>query len=88
MRAEIEDWKNGWFGIELGIGAEELNRFIELLRMLEREPDQHFHIFSDYKGADEIGSIRISFLPTGVESDMHLTSRSYAPGDIIDKMDL
>ena len=85
MRVDIEDWKNGWLGIDIGIRQDEINRLIDLLRVLERKPDQHFHISSDYEGTGGIGNIRVSVLPTDVDSNMHLTSRAYAPGEVIDE---
>lgn len=88
MYVEMEDWKNGWFGINLFVAPAEINRLIDLLRMLERDPDQHFHISSDYKGSGGIGDIQIAVLPKEGESNMHLTSRVYAPGEIIDRDDL
>jgi hypothetical protein len=37
VNVEIEDWKNGWYGIRMAIDAEEISRLIELLS--ERSAD-------------------------------------------------
>jgi hypothetical protein len=59
MHSKLEDWKNGWFGVELGFSKEEIDRLIERLRMIQNDPDQHFHLSSDYKGDGGIGDILI-----------------------------
>lgn len=49
MRTKLNDWKNGWYGIELSLKKEEVDRVISLLQTIKEDPDQHFHISSDYK---------------------------------------
>jgi len=85
---ETEEWKNGWFGINLFVAPAEINRLIDLLRVLGQDPDQHFHISSDYKGSGGVGDIQTACLPKERESNMHLTSKVYAPGEIIARDDL
>ena len=48
MHIKSEDWKNGWSGISVGIDANEIDPFIDLLNMIKEDPDQHFHISGDY----------------------------------------
>jgi hypothetical protein len=88
VRVEIEDWKNGWFGIDIWVAPDEISQLISRLTMLERESDQHFHISSEYKGAGGVGDIQIAVLPKEGEHNMHLTSRVYAPGETIEKEDV
>ncbi len=59
MHAELEDWKNGWYGVELGLTADEIDTLIDRLRMLQAEPDQHFHLSSTYQGEGGLGDIMI-----------------------------
>ena len=83
MRAKIDDWKNGWFGIELEIRSDEIDRLISLLQLIKSAPDQHFHISSDYKGDGGLGDIEIAIQPENVVSNMTLLGRALAPGDVI-----
>ena len=59
MRAEIEDFKTGWYGITLGVNKKEIDRLIKLLTHIKNDTDQHFHISSDYEGNGGIGDIEI-----------------------------
>ena len=79
----ISKWKNGWFGIQIAIDSDEINRLIELLRMIQQDPNQHFHISSDWKGTGGVGNIEISLRWAEQEHNMHLTSRAYLPGERI-----
>jgi hypothetical protein len=83
MHTELEDWKNGWYGIQLGISGSEIDRVIELLKMLKEEPDQHFHFTSDYKGNGGIGDITV-YVQTQDEIDnMETMGKALAPGEEI-----
>jgi len=85
MHTKLEDWNNGWFGIELGIRPEEIDPMIESLRMLQRDHDQHFHISSDGKGRSGVGDIVVYVQPADEPSNMKPpSSRAFAPGDSID----
>jgi hypothetical protein len=50
MHTELEDWKNGWYGVQLGILAEEIDVLIDRLQILNPVPDQHLHLSSSYNG--------------------------------------
>lgn len=82
MHTKIEDWKNGWFGLELGIAAHEIDSLIAQLTMLKSDHDQHFHISSDYKGAGGVGDIMIYVQSADEVSNMGSpSSRAIAPGE-------
>jgi len=85
MKADIEDWKNGWFGIELGIAPDEIDRLCDLLQMLKKDQEQHFHISSDYKGTGGIGDITVFISIEKQQHNMMLFSRAMAPGEEIKK---
>lgn len=38
MKAELEDWKNGWHGVSLGLKQSELEQLIQLLQDLKKRP--------------------------------------------------
>jgi hypothetical protein len=83
MHVAIEDWKNGWSGISVGIDPDEIDHLIELLKMIKKDPDQHFHISRDYKGTGGVGDIEV-FIRSGNEKhNMSLSGRALAPGENI-----
>jgi hypothetical protein len=84
MHSKLNDWKNGWFGVELGLKKEEIDRVIALLQMLKEEPDQHFHLSSDYKESGGLGDIEIFVQPEEQTSNMESLGKALAPGREID----
>ena len=85
MHTKLEDWKNGWCGVELGILPEEIDSLIAQLIMLKKDSDQHFHISSDYKAAGGLGDIMIYVQSPKEASNMESpSSRALAPGEEID----
>ena len=85
MHTKLEDWKNGWFGVELGVCPDEIDSIIERLQMLKKDHDQHFHISSDYKGSGGIGDITVYVQPADRVSNMETaSSRALAPGEKIE----
>jgi hypothetical protein len=75
LHVELEDWKNGWSGVSIGIAKEEIETLIELLQMLKADPEQHFHISSDYKESGGIGGIEIYVKTPEQQNNMTLSSR-------------
>jgi hypothetical protein len=59
MRATIEDFKTGWFGITLGVKKSELDLLINRLQALKGDPTQHFHLSADFTGSGGVGDIEI-----------------------------
>jgi len=84
MHSKLEDWKNNWFGVQLGISKDEIDRIIDLLKMLKEEPDQHFHLSSDYKDTGGLGDITIYVQSPGEVSNMDTLGKARAPGEEID----
>jgi hypothetical protein len=85
MHARLEDWKNGWFGVELGISPDEIDPLIAQLAMLKHDHDQHFHISSDHKESGGVGNITIYVQPPDEPSNMEsVSSRALAPGEETD----
>lgn len=83
MRGVLQDWKNGWYGVELGVSLAEIDSLIEMLQMIRDDPEQHFHISSDYKGTEGLGDIVIFVLPAGHSHYMSLSGGALSPGDVI-----
>jgi hypothetical protein len=83
MRAKLNDWKNGWYGIELSLDQDEIDDLIKLLQMIKADPEQHFHISSDYKEAGGLGDIEISRRTDEQKSNMSLSGRAMSAGEEI-----
>lgn len=83
MRVTLEDWKNGWCGIQVAISPPEIDRLIALLQELKADSQQHFHISSDYKASGGIGDMEI-FVKSDDETDnLFLSGTALQPGDEI-----
>ena len=80
MHSKLTDWKNGWFGVELGIAKNEIDVIIERLKMLKEEPDQHFHVSSDYKAQGGLGDITIYVQAPDEHNNMETLGKALAPG--------
>jgi len=83
MYSKLEDWKNDFFGIELGLSLNEIDELIELLQMIKADDEQHFHISSDYKGKGGIGDIVISQRYEGQKDNIFILGKALAPGEEI-----
>lgn len=84
MHGDIEDWKTGWYGVELGLGKREILALIDSLRVLLEDPDQHFHI--DYKSNEQqetLGKVTFYVKSKDEPDNMELGSLAYQPGDAI-----
>ena len=85
MYSKLSDWSNGWFGVELALKKEEIDRLITLLEGLKSDPEQHFHLSSDYRGEGGLGDIEISGLPDDAPSNMSMSGMAIAPGSPFDE---
>lgn len=83
MRGEIENWNNGWYGVSLGLSITEIDRLIALLTNLRNEPEQHFHISSDYVDSQGLGDIEVYVAESNSVDNMYLVSKALATGDSI-----
>jgi hypothetical protein len=80
MRSELEDWGNGWHGLRLSIKPHEIEHLIGLLKRLQRDPEQHFHIASDYSATGGLGDIEISVATSQELGNMRFGGLALAPG--------
>lgn len=83
MHAELEDWKNGWFGLNLSAKPDEIKQLIGLLQALLNDHDQHFHISSNYKAESGLGDIEISVMHEPQQDNLLLSSLALGPGEEI-----
>lgn len=83
MHVKLEDWKNGWSGISIGIDPAEVDRLIELLKMIREDPNQHFHISSDYRATGGIGDFEFFIRSPNEEHNMFLSGEALSPGEEI-----
>jgi len=79
MYAEIEKWKQGWLGLNLGLRNDEIDYLISMLNEIKNDNDQHFHISSDCKGKPGLGGIQIYVKTEEEEDNMYFTSLAIAP---------
>ena len=79
MHAELEDWNNGWHGLRLALRPAEIERLIQLLRQLKLDPQQHFHMSSDYAGASGLGDIEVSVAGEDEPDNLRLSCVALAP---------
>ena len=84
MHSKLEDWNNGWFGLELGFSVEEIDHLIKLLQMLKQEPDQHFHVSSDYKANSGLGDLTLYVQSSDQISNMFISGKAIAPQSEVD----
>ena len=70
-------------GVDIGLSRAEIDALIARLQMLKVEPDQHFHISTDYKGAGGIGDITVYIKETDQVDNMWVGGKALAPGDEI-----
>ena len=80
MRVELNDWKNGWSGVEIALSEPEIDVLIERLTMLKNDPDQHFHISSDYKVPEGLGDIEIYIREPSQAENMFIGGKALPPG--------
>ena len=81
MYSELEDWKNGWFGVRLSASPDEIKHLIVQLQKLLDDHDQHFHIASDYKASSGLGEIEISVNTDSKPDNIFMSSLALSPGE-------
>ncbi len=83
MHGEIEDWNNGWYGVRLELSVAEIDLLIGLLTNIHNDPEQHFHMTSDYASSGGLGDIEVSVTEANAISNMSVSGLAMAPGDSI-----
>ena len=80
MRAFLEDWDNGWLGMEVSLTTADIDRLIALLQVIRADPDQHFHASSDYVGTGGVGQITFCIQQSDEADNLSLGGRALATG--------
>jgi hypothetical protein len=83
MHAKYSDWQNGWFGLSLELTVEEIDHLIGMLQCIRNDPEQHFHITSDYKGGGGLGDIEICQMTQLLHHNMSISGRAMGPGETL-----
>jgi hypothetical protein len=68
MKVHLEDFKNSWYEISLGVKKDEIDNLIERLHDLKRCNIDHFHVTNNFEGEGGIGDIEI-YLQDDKEKD-------------------
>jgi len=68
MYVEIEDFKTGWYGINISIRKNEIDILIDQLNQLKKDKQQHFHISNDYEGEGGVGDIEFNIQDDGIDN--------------------
>ena len=79
MIAEIEQWKDNWQGISLGLSTDEIEKLISLLNKLKDDNEQHFHLSSNWEGEPGIGDIEIYVKDNKQKDNMSFPSLAIEP---------
>ena len=87
MYVGIEDWKNGWFEVEIGIDPKEIDILIDRLKMIRDDHEQHFHITREIWEEKGVGKLTFYIRQEKEEHNMSLGSRAYLPGEEIELSD-
>ena len=83
MNAELEDWKNGWHGLRLALTHEEIDKIVRLLQSIQADPEQHFHLSSDYKADGGLGDIEVSLKDASQPDNLFIWGVAQPPGATI-----
>ena len=71
MKTDLNDFKTGWFGIQIGLKAHEIGDLIDALEGLKKYRT-HFHLRSEFKGEGGVGDIEIYIQPDDQPSNMEI----------------
>jgi hypothetical protein len=69
MQVSIEDFKTGWYGVQIGISESEIPLLINRLKTLQ-ETQGHFHFRSNYEGKGGVGDIEIYWVEKQTPKNM------------------
>lgn len=80
MEANLEDFKTGWFGLQVGLKAQEIDQIIDLLKQVKNRELDHFHARSDFNDPRE-GIGDIEFYLAGNDAKHNLSLDETQPID-------
>jgi hypothetical protein len=71
MKADLDDFRTGWYGAFLGLKSTEIDKLIHALQELKRYKT-HFHFRSNYEGNGGIGDIEIYYQEDDQPNNMEI----------------
>ena len=80
----MNEFKKGWYGIEMEISVREIDELVSLLKMIKDDPEQHFHISRENGDTGRIADIEISSMAVDREHNMLIMGKALLPGEEID----
>jgi hypothetical protein len=83
VNVTLADWKNGWFGVGLGLAPGEIDALVAHLLKLKTDSGQHFHITGKHEGAGGIGDIEVFVDLDAFPGNMSLSSMALGAGEDI-----
>jgi len=85
MRVTLEDWRNGWVEIEVGLSVQDVDLLIASLQMIKADPDQHFHATSEFVGEGGVGQITFQIQQASEKDNLSFSGLAIGPGGSIDR---
>ena len=71
MKADLEDFETGWYGLTLGLKESEIDELVKTLTQL-KEYKTHFHLRSAFEGEGGIGDIEIYYQDDSASNNLTL----------------
>lgn len=81
MRIELDDLKNGWYEMFIGVTENDIDQIINMLTLLKKEHDQHFHILNKYEEEPGICDIEIYYQDGEEEDNMMISGPPITPNN-------
>lgn len=81
MKIELEDLKNGWHEIFIGLKRNDIDKIIDMLTLLKKDNEQHFHISNKYEEESGVCDIEIYFQDEDEDSNMIILGPAIPPND-------
>lgn len=78
MRADIENFKTGWYGITIGMKTQQIDCLIAALEKM-KSTQSHFHLRSDFEGSGGVGDIEFCWMPDKTIDNMDLDDSPVVP---------
>ena len=64
----------------MALTTQDIDLLIQRLNMLKSDPEQHFHISSDYKGSGGLGDIEVYLKQPDEVENMWVGGKAQGPG--------
>ncbi len=85
MRIAMEAWHDGWCEVTVGVQPAEIDTLVDLLRMIQAHPEQHFHLSSDLHGSAGVGKVTFHHQSSAEADNARISGRAYFPGETVER---